>query len=71
MRYDQSNKSSRIQCRSKGNISGGARERRRREPLGGSGGMLPLKILKSRGLEMLFQRSPRAICDLRISRIVI
>ena len=33
---------------------GGARERRRREPLGGSGGMLPQKILKSRGLEMLF-----------------
>ena len=46
------------QCRSKGNISGGggggARERRRREPLGGSGGMLPQKILKCRGLEMLF-----------------
>ena len=44
----------RIQCRSKGNVSGGARERRRREPLGGSGGMFPQKILKSRGLEMLF-----------------
>ena len=44
-----------IQCRSKGNISGGARELRRRKPLGGSGGMLPQKILKSRGLEMLFQ----------------
>ena len=43
-----------IQCRSKGNISGGARERRRREPLEGSGGMLPQKILKSRGLEMPF-----------------
>ena len=42
------------QCRSKSNISGGARERRRREPLGGCGGMLPQKILKSRGLEMLF-----------------
>ena len=42
------------QCRSKGNISGGARERRRREPLGGCGGMLPQKIVKSRGLEMLF-----------------
>ena len=26
----------------------------RREPLGGSGGMLPQKILKSKGLEMLF-----------------
>ena len=26
----------REQCRSKGNISGGARDRRRREPLGGS-----------------------------------
>ena len=43
-----------IQCHSKGNKSGGARERRRREPLGGSGGILPQKILKSRGLEMLF-----------------
>ena len=44
------------QCRNKSNISGGggARERRRREPLGGCGGMLPQKILKSRGLEMLF-----------------
>ena len=42
------------QYRSKGNISGGARERWRREPLGGCGGMLPQKILKSRGLEMLF-----------------
>ena len=43
-----------MQCRSKGNISGGACERRRRKLLGGSGGMLPQKILKSRGLEMLF-----------------
>ena len=43
-----------LQCRSKGNITGGARERRRRELLGGSGGMLPQKILKARGLEMLF-----------------
>ena len=43
-----------IQCRSKGNITGGARERRRREPLGGSGGMVPQKILKARGLVMLF-----------------
>ena len=42
------------QCRSKGNITGGARERRRREPLGESGGMLPQKILKARGLETLF-----------------
>ena len=42
------------QCRSKGNISGGARERRTCEVLGGCGGMLPQKILKSRGLEMLF-----------------
>ena len=44
------------QCRSKGNKSGGggARERRRREPLGGSGDILPQKIVKSRGLEMLF-----------------
>ena len=31
------------QCRSKGSISGGARERRRREPLGGSGGKLHQK----------------------------
>ena len=43
-----------LQCRSKGNISGGARDCRRREPLGGSGGMLPQKILESKGLEMLF-----------------
>ena len=42
------------QCRSKGNISGGARECRRREPLEGSGGMLPQKILKYRGLEIPF-----------------
>ena len=48
------------QCRSKGNISGGGggggggTQRRRREPLGGSECMLPQKILKSRGLEMLF-----------------
>ena len=42
------------QCRSKGNISGGARKCWRREPLGGSGGMLPQKNLKSRDLEMLF-----------------
>ena len=43
-----------MQCRSKGNISGGARDRRRRESLGGSGGILPQKILKSKSLEMLF-----------------
>ena len=43
-----------LQCCSKGNISGGARERWRRELLEGSGGMLPQKILKSRGLEMPF-----------------
>ena len=42
------------QCRSKGNISGGERKCWRREPLGGSGGMLPQKNLKSRDLEMLF-----------------
>ena len=42
-----------IPC-SKGNITGGACERRRREPLAGSGGMLPPKILEARGLEMLF-----------------
>ena len=46
--------SSPVQCRNKDNVSGGARGRRRREPLGGSVGMLPQKILKSRGLEMLF-----------------
>ena len=55
MRYFvKSNTMEYMQCRSKGNISGGARDRRRREPLGGSGGMLPQKILKSKGLEMLF-----------------
>ena len=43
-----------FQCRSKGNISGGARKCWRREPLGRSGGMLPQKNLKSRDLEMLF-----------------
>ena len=43
-----------IQYRSKGNISGGARKCWRREPLGGSGGMVPQKNLKSRDLEMLF-----------------
>ena len=42
------------QCRRKGNISGGARKCWRGEPLGGSGGMLPQKNLKSRGLQMLF-----------------
>ena len=45
---------SEVQCRSKGNISWGARKCWRREPLGGSGGMLPQKNLKSRDLEMLF-----------------
>ena len=45
----QSEKCTSLQCRSKGNISGGARE-----VLGVSGGMVPQKILKSRGLEMLF-----------------
>ena len=49
-----------FQCRSKGNISGGACERRWREPLGGSGGMLPPKKLKSRGLEMLFPAFSRS-----------
>ena len=39
-----------LQCRSKGNITGGARERRRRELLGGSGGMLPQKIYAYREL---------------------
>ena len=32
--------------------------------------MLPQKILKSRGLECYFQRFPRAICHLCISRII-
>ena len=41
-------------CIRHSNISGGARERRRQKPLVGSGGMLPQKILKSRGLLMLF-----------------
>ena len=49
-----------MQRRSKGNISGGARERRRCEPLRGSGGMLPQKILKSRVLEMLFPAFSRS-----------
>ena len=39
---------------SEGNISRGASGRRGREPVGGSEGMLPQKILKSKGLEMLF-----------------
>ena len=43
-----------VQCCSKGNISGVARKCWRCEPLGGSGGMLPQKNLKSRDLEMLF-----------------
>ena len=44
------------QCRSKGNISGGGGARKcwTHEPLGGCGGMLPQKNLKSRDLEMLF-----------------
>ena len=33
-----------LQCRSKGNISGGARERPRREPLEGSGGRTPVTL---------------------------
>ena len=45
---------------------GGTRAPKARAAIGGSGGILPQKILKSRGLEM---RSRRAICDLRISRI--
>ena len=48
------NLSNTLQCRSKGNISGGARKCWRREPLEGSGGMLPQKNLTSRDLEMLF-----------------
>ena len=34
-----------VQGRSKANITGGARERQRRELVGGSGGMLALKML--------------------------
>ena len=45
-----------VQCRSKGNISGGGGGTRALEARDGrgSGGMLPQKILKSKGLEMLF-----------------
>ena len=43
-----------IQRRSKSNKSGGARKCWRREPLGGSGGMLPQKNLKSTDLEVRF-----------------
>ena len=46
------------QCRSNGNISGGGggghASAGRRKTVGGSRGMLPQKILKSKGLEMLF-----------------
>ena len=35
-------------------MSGGVRKRQGREQVGGCGGMLPQKILKSKGLEMLF-----------------
>ncbi len=44
------------QCRSKGKISGGGGGTRVPEARAarGSGGMPPKKILKSRGLEMLF-----------------
>ena len=57
MKADRGLMNTMYQCRSKGNISGGAHERRRCEPLGMSGGMLPQKILKSRGLKMLFSAS--------------
>ena len=59
-----------IQCRSKGNISGGARERRRREALGGCGVCSPRKFLNLEAWKCYFQRFPRAICDLRISQII-
>ena len=54
--YIQPCKGDHLQCRSKGNISGGGGACKcwRREALGGSGGMLPQKNLKSRELEMLF-----------------
>ena len=42
-----------MQCRSKGNISKGGGGGEGRESLGEYRGMLPQKILKSRGLEML------------------
>ena len=58
-------KTSAFQCRSKGNIGGGARERRRCEPLGGCEKFWNLEAWKC-----YFQRSPRAIRDLRISRII-
>ena len=63
------------QCRSKGNISGGARKCWRREPLGGSGGVShkgylgacsPRKIWNLETWKCYFQRSARAICDLQI-----
>ena len=56
------------QCRSKGNISGGTRKCWTREPLGGS--CSPRKIWNLEAWKCYFQRSPRAICDLRISRII-
>jgi len=58
------------QCRSKGDISGGAHERRRRETLGGLGARSPRKFWNLEAWKYYFQRSPRAICDLRIPRII-
>ena len=54
-----------VQCRSKGNISRGHNERQRRELLGKS-----FKIWNLEAWKCYFQRSPSAICDLRISRII-
>ena len=56
------------QCRSKGNISEVVREEARARR--GVWGMLPQKILKSKGLEMLFPAFSKGICDLRISQII-
>ena len=57
-----------MQCHRKGNISGGAHECQMRELLGRFGGMLPQKILKSKGLEMLFPAFSRSY--LRFTHIV-
>ena len=60
------------QRRSKGNKSGGARKCWRREPLGGSGGMLPQKNLKSRDLEMLFPAFSKSyLCFTHIAKYLL
>ena len=58
-----------MQCRSKGNISGGGHAS---EPLEGSGGMLPQKILKSRGLEMPFPAFSKSyLCFMHIANYLL